>query len=517
MATDAERHRAFNDARARAERERARIERDTTVDVRDLVAEAQRRIAARLAGDASDFARWLDPQLQRSLRSVLDDLGERTGGALAAGAERSWDAGIAGVDAPLDAALRLDAPGVEIRSMLAHVDRRQLAATRTWLTGKMRDVTAATAQRVNTELAQVMLGVENPSDAVTRISGLLDQNRRRAVTIARTELGRAYSHAGQARMAQAREALPGLRKQWRRSGKLRERPGHVAMDGQVRDVDEPFTTPDGLELAYPRDPAAPPGETVNCGCQSLPYMESWERAGALRHAGARPAAEAAPAVVSGAGRGERAEVVNAGDDGPVTVRSAADPQPGFRIPAHVTARGAQHTVQDLAARGESAAVRTALRGVTHSAEFAVAFGRGDLRGWPVGMLPDLLSELPEDVLDSLALRRRIPREMFAPRLVIDAVRPGKLRRKHPEVTLAQYQGLQRALDAGELVFESASGKRKMSHLIAHAPRGEGWWRYPLKIDTRRGVLRLASIYPIGGRHTATVLRPWDPRRWAEEG
>ena len=330
MATDAERHRAFNTEAARAERERARIERDTTVEIRDLVAEAQDRIAARLAGDASDFARWLDPQLQRSLGAVLDDLGARTGETLAAGAERSWDAGIAGVDAPLDAALSLDAPGVEIRSALASVDRRQLEATRTWLTGKMRDVTAATARRVNTELAQVMLGVESPSDAVTRIAGMLDSDRRRAITIARTELGRAYSHAGQARMAQARRTLPGLRKQWRRSGKLHERPGHVAMDGQLRDVDEAYTTPEGLELAYPRDPTAPPGETVNCGCQSLPYMESWEQAGALRHPGARPAEEAAPAVVSDAGRGERAEVVDVDEDGPVVVRSA-DPQPELPI------------------------------------------------------------------------------------------------------------------------------------------------------------------------------------------
>ena len=200
-------------------------------------------------------------------------------------------------------------------------------------------------------------------------------------------------------------------------------------------------------------------------------------------------------MVSDAGRGERAEVVDAGEDGPVVVRSA-EPQPEYRLPAHVTTRSARHTVQDLVARGESDAARTALRGVTHSAEFAAAYGRGDLRGWPVGVLPDLLSKLPEEVLDSLASRRRIPRETFALRLVIDAVRTGKLRHRHPEVTLTQYQGLQRALDTGELVFESAEGVRKMSRLVAHAPRGEGWWRYPLKIDTRRGVLRLASIYSV---------------------
>ena len=329
MATDAERHRAFNAERERRERELGRIQRDTAVSLADQIAEAERRIAAQLAGDASDYTRWLSPQLQRSMRAVLDGLGASAGETLAAGAERAWDAGVAGVDAPLDAALGRDAPGVSVRDVLASVDRRQLEATRTWLTGKMRDVTAETARRVNTELGQVMLGVQTPSEAVTAIAERLGSDRRRGITIVRTELGRAYAHAGQARMAQARRSLPGLRKQWRRSGKTHERPGHVAMDGQIRDVDEPYQTPDGVELLYPRDPRGPAGETINCGCQSLPYMESWEQAGALRDAGARPYEGERPAVRDAAG--EQAPVAEAGaGDGPVVVRTA-DPQPEFPI------------------------------------------------------------------------------------------------------------------------------------------------------------------------------------------
>ena len=323
MATDAERHREFRSELARRERELARIQRDTAVSLADQIAEAERRIAAQLAGDASDYTRWLSPQLQRSMRAVLDDLGASAGETLAASAERAWDAGVAGVDAPLDAA------GVSVRDALASVDRRQLEATRTWLTGKMRDVTAETARRINTELGQVMLGVQTPSEAVTAIAGRLGSDRRRAITIVRTELGRAYAHAGQARMAQARRTLPGLRKQWRRSGKTHERPGHVAMDGQIRDVDEPYQTPDGVELLYPRDPRGPAGETINCGCQSLPYMESWEQAGALRDAGARPYEGEGPAVRDAAG--EQAPVAEAGaGDGPVVVRTA-DPQPELPI------------------------------------------------------------------------------------------------------------------------------------------------------------------------------------------
>ena len=91
-------------------------------------------------------------------------------------------------------------------------------------------------------------------------------------------LGRAYSVAGQQRMEQASEVLPGLRKQWRRSGKLRTRLTHDAIGGQLRDADKAFSVA-GASLMFPRDPAGPTAETVNRGCQSLPWMESWGRSG----------------------------------------------------------------------------------------------------------------------------------------------------------------------------------------------------------------------------------------------
>ncbi len=99
--------------------------------------------------------------------------------------------------------------------------------------------------------------------------------RGRALTIVRTELGRAYSVAGQQRFDQAHEVLPGLQKQWRRSGKIHSRASHDRADGQVRDVDKPFDVA-GVQLRFPRDPLAPAQETINCGCTSLLFMASWE-------------------------------------------------------------------------------------------------------------------------------------------------------------------------------------------------------------------------------------------------
>ena len=74
-------------------------------------------------------------------------------------------------------------------------------------------------------------------------------------------------------MEQAAKVLPGLKKQWRRSGKLRSRIAHDAVDGQIRETGKPFSV-GGASLMYPRDPAGPAAETINCGCQSLPWMES---------------------------------------------------------------------------------------------------------------------------------------------------------------------------------------------------------------------------------------------------
>jgi hypothetical protein len=35
---------------------------------------------------------------------------------------------------------------------------------------------------------------------------------------------------------------------------------------------------------YPKDPAAPAGETINCGCTAISYMASWE----VKHPGRVP-------------------------------------------------------------------------------------------------------------------------------------------------------------------------------------------------------------------------------------
>ena len=286
MATDAERNKAAASERRKRQKDLPRIQRDTAKELQRLLRRAERELRAQMAG-GSDFTHWLNPQLRQSVRKTLETLGTDMGKAVVTGAEAAWDAGMALVDAPIDAALKLDDPQARVAAHLASVDLRQLGAMREFLTTKMSDVSLQAINRVNTALGLAATGVHSTGEAVGDVAKILGSTRKRGVTIVRTELGRAYSVAGQERMTQAQQRLPGLKKQWRRSGKIHSRFEHDAADGQIQEVGQPFQV-GGVELMYPRDPAAPARHTINCGCQSLPYMESWAESDALLHPKRRP-------------------------------------------------------------------------------------------------------------------------------------------------------------------------------------------------------------------------------------
>lgn len=281
MATDRARNNALRRERSKQRRRLTAIQKDTAAEVARLLRLAEDRIKASLAGAPTEFQAFLLPQLQAAVRAALAEIETGAAAAVNAGAGRAWQAGIDQIDKPIEAGLALGGgPTVRLSAILPTIDTRQLEAMRVFLTDRMRDITTTMANRINSQIGLLAIGVETPSGAAAAVSQILksggaDGGRRRAMTIIRTELGRAYSLAGQQRQAQAAEVLPGLKKQWRRSGKLRSRRGHDLADGQIRAVDEPFIV-NGVALMFPRDPAGPAKETVNCGCTSLPVMERWE-------------------------------------------------------------------------------------------------------------------------------------------------------------------------------------------------------------------------------------------------
>lgn len=92
----------------------------------------------------------------------------------------------------------------------------------------------------------------------------------RADTIARTEGLSVVNQARQEAMDQVIDQAGfdrnSVRRVWNATQDSRTRDSHLAMDGQVVGMDEPFVTPSGEELMYPGDPSASAKERINCRC-----------------------------------------------------------------------------------------------------------------------------------------------------------------------------------------------------------------------------------------------------------
>lgn len=266
---DQDRDRRFKAERAAQLRRAAEIQAATFAEIQGQLAEAQKRIAAALAATPSDFQTWRLTQLQAEVRQAVAEVEARAGLAISAGLDKSWSAGADLVTKPLAAA------GVDIEARLVALDTRLLDQLKVFQTDRLRDIGATAISKINTELAQAAIGTQTPFEAASKVATHLGGAEDRARTIVRLELGTAYSAAGHQRMAQALKAgVKGLQKQWRRSGKRHPRITHELADGQVQEIDKPFLV-GGKPIMFPRDPAAPIGERINCGCALLPFMSHW--------------------------------------------------------------------------------------------------------------------------------------------------------------------------------------------------------------------------------------------------
>lgn len=252
--------------------ERTAFMRATRDRIVALLDHALAEIKATLAGAPTDYQLWSLPQLAREIRQTLDEFGRDAGAEASAAAGRAWEAGAAIVERPIEAA-----GGARIVAALPHLDNRQLLAMRAFMVDRIKDIGVQAANRIANELGLVVIGTQSPSDAIGNVTQILGEpSRKRATTIVRTELGRTFAVASFERLQQAAARVPGLKKQWRQSGKLHPRLHHALADGQVQEVGSPFVLNGGkVKLMYPHDPKAPAGEVINCGCVALPFKDDW--------------------------------------------------------------------------------------------------------------------------------------------------------------------------------------------------------------------------------------------------
>jgi len=174
----------------------------------------------------------------------------------------SWDKGQALVYGPLNVG------GIYTGF---HLSTSVLDTLKDFTFHKIEGLSDAAWEKIRGKLTLGILGGKTPQQVAEAIGkNLKDPSvftsiSRRAEVITKTEMGRAFSTAAELRMEDAAKNVPGMEKEWRHVGHPKvPRAMHLAADGQTVPVNEPFNI-GGVRMMYPRDPAAPIDETINCG------------------------------------------------------------------------------------------------------------------------------------------------------------------------------------------------------------------------------------------------------------
>lgn len=262
---------AYDDELKRQLARLPQIRADTVREILRLLTEAEADIVARLK-KATPASTVKLRQQQKEIRAAIERFAAAADRGLQGALGTSWTAGVDLLVKPIERA------GAALGPLL-RVDDRALRAMREFTTNRIKDVSLSTINRINSALGGVVLGTSPMSDAISTIQRVLGKaTRQRAMNIAYTNVGMAYSQASFEAMQSAENLGIPMAKRWMKSGKLHPRPGHVAAHNQIVRVSQPFLIGDPKtgaieELRFPRDPDASIGNTINCGCMMVPVLD----------------------------------------------------------------------------------------------------------------------------------------------------------------------------------------------------------------------------------------------------
>jgi len=138
----------------------------------------------------------------------------------------------------------------------------------------VRQVNQTTKDRITQQLVEGQGKGESIDQLAKRIEGALI-NRKRARTIARTEVGKASQMGqlesfAQADLVERKEWHSSLDDDVRNSHRIDGKPGAIA------DLEGFFTLNNGVRAAHPLDPTLPAEDLINCRCFMLPVFEDDE-------------------------------------------------------------------------------------------------------------------------------------------------------------------------------------------------------------------------------------------------
>jgi len=198
-----------------------------------------------------------------------------------------------------EAGLEGDALNAALRQMTA--DPRILEGLRSDQVRVSTLVNNRTREMLRAQLAEGLEGGEGIRELATRVQGVMQGRRAQAYSIARNSVAQANSHARYVgRQSYATHEI------WVSSrGRGKRRPGHVSAETFYRQnpkpVGEPFVI-NGVQLRYPRDPAGPRGEIINCECIAVGRRLAADGGKGIADCGLRIAdfqLEAVPALLLG--------------------------------------------------------------------------------------------------------------------------------------------------------------------------------------------------------------------------
>ncbi len=262
---------AYDDELLRQLKRLPQIRDDTVREILRLLNAAELEITGRLK-NATPAALGKLRQQQQEVRAAIQRFAAAADKGLQSALGTSWRAGVELLTSPVQAAGAALGPALKI-------DDRSLRAMRLFTTDRIKDASLRTINRINATLGNVLIGTTPISDAITEIQKTMrGSTRQRAMNIAYTNVGMAYSAASyESMLAAERLGIP-MAKRWMKSGKLHPRPGHVAAHNQIVRVSQPFLignpkTGEVEELRFPRDPDASIGNTIHCGCLMVPVLD----------------------------------------------------------------------------------------------------------------------------------------------------------------------------------------------------------------------------------------------------
>lgn len=120
-------------------------------------------------------------------------------------------------------------------------------------------------KKIAGEISRGIAGGQMYTEIARNVSNWARIPKNNAMRIARTEAHRIQCKAAMDAQHRAKEKGADVVKQWDASLDKRTRDSHRDVDGEIRELDEPFSN----GLKYPGDPSGRPEEVINCRCALL--------------------------------------------------------------------------------------------------------------------------------------------------------------------------------------------------------------------------------------------------------